>query len=198
MVCLEWRKGSRELLECRVLAFVGPTVLVVPLEPVPPAAEEWLAGGSSNLLVEHGDHFKDLPCHVRRAGDAFAVVVPETTSLVQRRWWSRAHIELSATLVAQPAGVLAPMETETLDVSPGGVHVRRPAGMRVWPRYELTLEGDGLVEPITVEAVPAHVREDGLSLRFSRIEPDDRERLTYLVLDHLAPVAVRGRVSSPV
>lgn len=172
-----------ELLPCVVCAFLGPAVLLMPLKsPSPDAAERLAAGAPAYLVVQSGDRLNALRGAVSMAGDALAVRITDDFRLGQRRWWSRAEVRLEARLV--PLGGPAATETITADVSPGGVQVDRPAGMPVWPRYELILSGSELSAPVTAEAVPARAIPACLGLRFTRIDSADRQRLTEIVLRH--------------
>lgn len=182
-VYLDVGTGTK-LLDCTVVAFLGSAVLVMPRIPPSEAEREWVLSGSTDLLVDFDDHLEAHPSTVREAGQALIVHVKELASLGQRRWWSRGPITLDARLVPQPPGP-APTDTTTADVSAGGVQVNRVPGMPIWPRYELTLSGTGLTDPIVVEAVPARVLADRFGLRFTRIDAADRQRLAQLVLRFL-------------
>jgi hypothetical protein len=112
------------------------------------------------------------------------VRLTDTFRIGERRAFSRAPLRLDARLEPKGGGP-GPVETTTQDLSPAGVRVHRPDGMPVWPRYALTLSGEGLDAPVTAEAVPARATPTAVALRLSRIAAEDRHRLTALVLDRL-------------
>lgn len=174
------------VLSCSVLGFVGPAILVLPQSSLSPAARDSLRDGvpAVDLLVDAGDYLHAVRGTAKAAGEAIAVRLTEKTKIGQRRWYSRADVALKARLVPQ-GGDLEPTETATMDISSGGVQVHRPAGMPIWPRYEVTLSGETLATPIVAEAVPARVQDESLGLRFTRIDAHDREILTGLVMQKL-------------
>jgi hypothetical protein len=175
-----------EVLDCKILGFVGPAMLLLPRTPPSFQAVRKLGAGSNaaELLVEAGAYVHALRGTAMATGNTIVVQITEQLRLSQRRWYSRAKVCLDARLVPQGGGP-APTDTTTADVSAGGVQVHRPATMPVWPRYELTLSGDLLAAEIVAEAVPARVQANFLGLRFTRIEPRARQVLTELVLREL-------------
>jgi hypothetical protein len=200
---LQLREGARvflaagpksELLECRVLAFLGPALVVLPHAPPSAAVDDWLAAGSSSLLIDRGNHLDGLQCDVRRAGAAYFVRVARAADLGRRRW-SRAEIALDAELVPQPPGVRPASSTSTLDISAVGARVAHDHGTPVWPRYSVTLSGGPLDGVVGVEAVPTRVSEGSLGMRFTHIDTADRDRLAQLVLHDLAVKALAAEAA---
>ena len=152
------------------------------------AVEQLTDGATAYLLVQDGDKPRALRGVLIPAGDMLALKLTDSFRLGQRREWSRADIELEARLVPQGGGP-PPTETTTLDLSPAGVRVQRPADMLVWPRYQITLSGEALDAPIVVEATPTRVHPDALSLRFTTVAQADRQVLTAVVANHLGRAA---------
>jgi hypothetical protein len=181
--------GSGGPIDCTIFAFVGPVILVLPQRPPSPSAiERMVAGEEAYLLIERAGRLLALRGSVTLAGDALAVRVTDEFRLGQRRAWSRAPLRLRAQLrpLGGPEGSY---ETFTVDVSPGGVQIERPAGMPVWPRYELSLALDGSEQSITAEVVPVRAQADVVSLRFTQIRIADRKQLVQIVLECLRAVS---------
>jgi hypothetical protein len=169
----------------RILAFFGAAVVFEPHVALTDRALAYLSEGTAAyLLVEHGERTRALRGVVTPAGEMLAFRLTDAFRLGQRRAWSRAAVLVAARLVPQGGGP-PPTDTTTLDLSPTGARVARPGGMLVWPRYELTLSGAPLDAGIVVEAVPARVQPEELSLRFTSIVPADQRTLTAVVANHL-------------
>jgi hypothetical protein len=177
---------------CTVVAFLGSVILARRDAAVDPeAAERLLAGVSGYLLVEHEGRPRALRGSVRATGGAMvAIRISDGFQLGQRRTSTRVALALDAQLVLRGMDA-PPVLTTTIDVSTGGVQVRRPAGMRVWPRYELTLSGTPLAEPVVADVAPARALPDALGLRFLHIDPAHEQRLAEVVVVHAAGLTPR-------
>src|SRR4051794_24968570 len=184
------RGGDVRVLEYSIVAFLGPSIVLRPVLAArlttPDAPDE---GAQVYLLVPVSDGLRALAGSVRPLDPPLIVFeMSDSFSLGQRRWWSRAPVVLRARLEPRGGGP-PPTDTETVDVSPGGVKVKRQPGMPVWPRYTVVLSGDLLGEPLTAEAVPARAEPSQLGLRFTDVAAQDQQRLAALVLAHLQDAA---------
>ena len=178
--------GLGELLECHVLAFLGPIVVLRPgAELVGTSAERLTDGVAGYLIVERDRRLHGLSGQFTLTGNLIAVRLTDPFRLGQRRACSRADVVLNARLMPLGAHGHAPVMTKTLDISPDGVRVHRPRDTMVWSRYQLILTGGTLEEPLFVECAPVRALPDSLGLHFLTIEPADRQRLMGLVLDRL-------------
>ena len=175
-----------ERIPGEILAFFGAVVLFTPHAALTQRAVEQLTdGATAYLLAQEGAKARALRGVLIPAGDMLALKLTDSFRLGQRRQWSRADVALSARLVPQGGGP-PPTESTTVDLSPTGVRVHRPAEMLVWPRYEIALSGEVLDGPVVIEATPTRVHADTLSLRFTTVEQADRQVLTAVVANHLS------------
>jgi hypothetical protein len=185
--------GAGPPIPCTVLAFLGPVILARHEADLAGATAERLASGAAGyLLVGQDRDVKALRGSARTAGErTLALHISDGFQLGQRRESTRIEVVLDARLTPERNGA-TPISTTTIDVSLGGVQVKRPAGTPVWPRYELTLCGGPLSEPVVAGVAPARALPDSLALRFTRIEAADRQRLIELVVTHVTERGARS------
>jgi len=173
-------------IACAVMAFLGPVILArhearLDAETI----ERLAAGAAAYLLVEADGGVRALRGSATLTAErVLALQITDGFKLGQRRESTRIEIALDARLA--PRGLEGrDVSTTTIDVSVGGVQVVRPPGTPAWPRYELTLRGGPLAEPVVAEVALARALPEALGLRISQIAPADRQRLMALVLDHV-------------
>ena len=187
--------GSNALLVCEVLAFLGPMLVLRPVERLTGRLEARISQDATGyLLLDAAGPRKALACSVAVVDErTLAVRMRDSFRLGQHRRWSRIALECEATL--QQIGSDAPARTtRTIDVSPGGARLQRPEGMPLWPRFALTLSGAPLGDaPMTLEAVPARTSPHVLGVRFSVVAEADERRLIEILLRTTAaqPAPVR-------
>ena len=173
-------------IACTVFAFVGSVILARYDGTLAGEASQQLSSGAdAYLVVEQDRGMKALRGSARLSGEAtLALRITDAFQLGQRRESTRVELVLDAELV--PEGAVAPPgSTKTIDVSFSGVQVQRSEATPVCDRYALTLSGDPLGAPLVTGAALARELPGALGLRFTRVEPADRQRLIQLVLAHV-------------
>lgn len=180
--------GVTAPMDAVVVGFFGRVIVVgAEQEALDRFKDKLAARAEAYLLVEREDGLWALKGSITlMSGTTVGLEITDGFSLGQRREWSRAPLEVAATV--SPAGDEpgGPVETVTIDVSAGGVRLQRHDGMPAWSRCRLELSGGGLGAPITAEAELVRTGEASIGLRFTRLEDADRAALVGLSLSELA------------
>jgi hypothetical protein len=170
--------AKTQVLPCRVLGFGGSSVILSPVvAPPAPTIEVLRPGATAYVIVEDGGQIHALRARVSGAPEAAEIVVSVTDefTLGQRRRYSRAPITL-------PARV-RDWETVTRDVSAGGVRLARgETALKPGEGVELVIEAAQAELRIEAAAEVVRVTAIDVSLRFTRIEPDDATLLQQLAV----------------
>jgi hypothetical protein len=183
--------GGEEGLPCRVIAFHGADMALLPIaEPGEEAREALATQAPAYLVVQTGRRIDALRGTIEPAPPGQAHVVVRVTDgfrLDQRRAFSRAPIELGVELRAvgedgAPQG--AALAGTTVDVSAGGARVAGAAGaFAVGAAVAVALELEGGRRVEGRGEVVGHYGGDA-AIRFDDIAEEDRRRLLDLVLRH--------------
>jgi hypothetical protein len=178
--------GGVDAIPCRVLAFAGPDVVLLPESALSPEARERLGERLVYLVLESDGALQALRGVVHGTGDrALRIRLADDIRLGQRRLFSRAPLALPVRL--RPAGGEGGEWSSTaLDVSAGGIRVRRLPGMPEAPAYDVTIDLTQLEREIAASGELIRAGEDDLALRYTRIAPEDVALLMELALTYFS------------
>lgn len=178
----EGRRGQLDLglhgcSDCRVSGFAGRDVFLdvrrTPLEDEGPV--------TAYLMLEDAGVMQALRGIVRTGPAPGTAVLHLTDEFVgQRRMFSRAPLALRAKLRGLAEGAQE-WDTFTRDLSAGGLRVARRPEWDGAEAVQVTLLPAPDVR-LVLEAEVVRVDDDGLGLRFTRIEPAERALLAELTI----------------
>ena len=176
--------GRTQALTCRVLGFGGSTVVLAPVSPPSGSTAEALApDATAYVIVDDDGQIHALRARVGSASDGAEIVVTVTDAfqLGQRRRYSRAPLVLAARMRAPASG--DEWETVTRDISAGGLRVARTdAPGEASDVLEIVLEAPQAGLRIAAGAEVVRRTPIDVSLRFTRIEPQDATLLLQLAV----------------
>jgi hypothetical protein len=182
--------GAPGPLPCRVAAFHGPHLTLLPARALDAEERAALAAGPGAFVLHaRGGVLRALRADVRAVRPDGRIVLrcPERARFGERRRHSRAGLRLPARVRAldgTPAGRAPVLDTVTLDVGPGGARLALPAdlpGACAALALEITLP-DGRVA--SAMAARLHETAGELVVRFAALTEGDERALARAVLDH--------------
>jgi hypothetical protein len=164
-----------ESIACRIIGFSGPDV-VLALEHQPDDAPE--QGAHAYLVIESDGQMEAVRGRVGPpAGDELVLRLTDDIRLGQRRTFSRAPLELPATIRSSGGDEWS---TTTRDVSAGGVGVAHGGADPGDATLEVRIQVAD--HEVVATATAVRVTSQELGLRFDEIGRDDRMLLASLAL----------------